>query len=388
MGAADRASPTCCILPPPAAPRPGRPGNRARSIASSAIASAGERAVRVDILERLADLIRPLIAWREARRDGSRRAPSEATASPSSAMTSLLGCSGEDFASVLRSLGYRLERRPKPAEPVEPAPVEAVAPQPRSRRQQTRRPPLSKRTRRSLPTRTWPTLQPRLRWRRPKPSTQRTRRSRLRRLRLSWLQPKYRLRRRRCRPSPRRMRHPRPGQHRRWSSSALTPAEPAAAGAAAGAAEPALIEVWRPGSGGAAARRPNREHRERGRHARRDGAESRARADAGGCGRRPGGGRWSAGGAGRRPSCTHGRRPAGSPVAPSPPWRRAKIAGEQRFDRPRRDRDRPPPNAARHERQDRVPNAGRRRLIRIRLSPTSLRSRPSLRPMPRSAASV
>ena len=25
-------------------------------------------------------------------------------------MTSLLGCSGEDFASVLRSLGYRMER--------------------------------------------------------------------------------------------------------------------------------------------------------------------------------------------------------------------------------------------------------------------------------------
>ena len=32
------------------------------------------------------------------------------------AMTSLTGASGEDFASVLRSLGYRAERRPKPAE--------------------------------------------------------------------------------------------------------------------------------------------------------------------------------------------------------------------------------------------------------------------------------
>ena len=32
-------------------------------------------------------------------------------------MTSLAGCSGEDFASVLRSLGYRMEKRPKPAEP-------------------------------------------------------------------------------------------------------------------------------------------------------------------------------------------------------------------------------------------------------------------------------
>jgi hypothetical protein len=29
-------------------------------------------------------------------------------------MTSLTGASGEDFASILRSLGYRMERRPKP----------------------------------------------------------------------------------------------------------------------------------------------------------------------------------------------------------------------------------------------------------------------------------
>ncbi len=77
---------------------------------------AGHRAVRVDILERLADLIRPLIAWR----------PTTAAEPPDGvvdgrgftvtvAMTSLLGCSGEDFASVLRSLGYHLERRPRPA---------------------------------------------------------------------------------------------------------------------------------------------------------------------------------------------------------------------------------------------------------------------------------
>jgi len=33
------------------------------------------------------------------------------------AMTSLTGASGEDFASILRSLGYRMEQRPKPAEP-------------------------------------------------------------------------------------------------------------------------------------------------------------------------------------------------------------------------------------------------------------------------------
>jgi ATP-dependent RNA helicase SUPV3L1/SUV3 len=40
-------------------------------------------------------------------------------------MTSLIGASGEDFASILRSLGYRMERRPKPAEPA-PAPVSVI----------------------------------------------------------------------------------------------------------------------------------------------------------------------------------------------------------------------------------------------------------------------
>ena len=80
----------------------------------------GERAVRVDILERLADLIRPALAWRET-------SPGEKPAGAfdgrgfvvTQAMTSLTGSAGEDFASILRALGYRMERRaplpPKPA---------------------------------------------------------------------------------------------------------------------------------------------------------------------------------------------------------------------------------------------------------------------------------
>ena len=78
----------------------------------------GERAVRVDILERLADLIRPALAWRAGRGGEKPAGAVDGSASPSPpAMTSLTGCSGEDFASVLRSLGYRMEKRPKPAEP-------------------------------------------------------------------------------------------------------------------------------------------------------------------------------------------------------------------------------------------------------------------------------
>ncbi len=89
----------------------------------------GERAVRVDILERLADLIRPALSWREGvqtpKPDGAFDGRGFVV---TGAMTSLTGASGEDFASILRSLGYRLDRKPKPpeAKPAEAATVEAV----------------------------------------------------------------------------------------------------------------------------------------------------------------------------------------------------------------------------------------------------------------------
>jgi ATP-dependent RNA helicase SUPV3L1/SUV3 len=83
----------------------------------------GERAVRVDILERLADLIRPALAWREA-------SPGDKPAGAfdgrgfvvTQAMTSLTGSAGEDFASILRALGYRMEKRP-PLPPPAPKPA-------------------------------------------------------------------------------------------------------------------------------------------------------------------------------------------------------------------------------------------------------------------------
>ncbi|MDR3494571.1 MAG: helicase-related protein [Ancalomicrobiaceae bacterium] len=74
----------------------------------------GERAVRIDILERLADIIRPLVSWKPL--DPSVQPPDGAVLSGGGftvtvAMTSLCGCSGEDFASILKSLGYRVEKR-------------------------------------------------------------------------------------------------------------------------------------------------------------------------------------------------------------------------------------------------------------------------------------
>ena len=87
----------------------------------------GERAVRVDILERLADLIRPALAWRPA--SPQPKPPGAVQGGGFTVtvnMTSLTGTSGEDFASVLRSLGYRIEKKPKPVEAA-PAPTSEAA---------------------------------------------------------------------------------------------------------------------------------------------------------------------------------------------------------------------------------------------------------------------
>ena len=89
----------------------------------------GARAVRVDILERLADLIRPALAWREGTSPGAKPAAAIAGGSfiVSNPMTSLTGASGEEFASILRALGYRMERRPKPPEQPREKPAASAA---------------------------------------------------------------------------------------------------------------------------------------------------------------------------------------------------------------------------------------------------------------------
>ena len=74
----------------------------------------GPRAVRLDMLERLSDLIRPLVAWRSnpanpappprgATGDGGFRTTPE--------MMSILGCSAAELGNVLKVLGFRLDRR-------------------------------------------------------------------------------------------------------------------------------------------------------------------------------------------------------------------------------------------------------------------------------------
>ncbi len=91
----------------------------------------GRRAVRFDILERLADLIRPLIAFRVGQTEGD--APDGAAENNGFTvtveMTSLLGCAGDDFSEVLKSLGYKVERKTVPVQTasVETLPVETAS---------------------------------------------------------------------------------------------------------------------------------------------------------------------------------------------------------------------------------------------------------------------
>lgn len=78
---------------------------------------AGTRAVRIDMLERLSDLIRARVTWRpkDDAKEGGAEAPPGATGDGGfrvgPELMSMVGCSGDEFASILRALGFRLERK-------------------------------------------------------------------------------------------------------------------------------------------------------------------------------------------------------------------------------------------------------------------------------------
>ena len=90
----------------------------------------GSRAVRIDMIERLADLIRPRVFWKpqsegDVRPQGSVEGGGF-TVIPD--MMSLVGCSGEEFAGILRALGFRSEKRKVPsAVAADKAPEASVA---------------------------------------------------------------------------------------------------------------------------------------------------------------------------------------------------------------------------------------------------------------------
>ena len=74
----------------------------------------GPRAVRVDMLERLADIIRPLTAWKptEANTEPPLGAAGGGAFKIRPEMMSIMGCSGEELSAILESLGFRREMRP------------------------------------------------------------------------------------------------------------------------------------------------------------------------------------------------------------------------------------------------------------------------------------
>jgi ATP-dependent RNA helicase SUPV3L1/SUV3 len=73
----------------------------------------GPRVVRIDMLERLADLIRDRVFWRPRFPEQPRPAGSAEgggfTIVPE--MMSLVGCSGEEFQAILRSLDFRMQKK-------------------------------------------------------------------------------------------------------------------------------------------------------------------------------------------------------------------------------------------------------------------------------------
>ena len=150
---------------PPTLPRPGLTSllvDKALPPAFYRVAGfhpCGVRAVRIDMLERLADLIRPLVAWRPD--------PANANSAPKGAtgdggfrvmpeMMSILGCSSSNVGEVLQELGFRLERvpvRPKCGRGSGPRLRHPMFQHPRSRRRRTQRPgrKLHRRRRRGQP---------------------------------------------------------------------------------------------------------------------------------------------------------------------------------------------------------------------------------------------
>ena len=72
----------------------------------------GKRAVRVDILERLADLIRPALAWKAGSGTRPQGAFDGNAFMVTPAMMSILGATADDMDQVLKGLGYRGDARP------------------------------------------------------------------------------------------------------------------------------------------------------------------------------------------------------------------------------------------------------------------------------------
>ncbi|MBO9100253.1 MULTISPECIES: helicase-related protein [Rhizobium] len=72
----------------------------------------GKRAVRIDILERLADLIRPLLQWKPGQPSRPDGAYDGRRFTTTTAMLSILGATLDDMEEILKGLGYRADAVP------------------------------------------------------------------------------------------------------------------------------------------------------------------------------------------------------------------------------------------------------------------------------------
>ncbi|AXV16729.1 helicase [Neorhizobium sp. SOG26] len=69
----------------------------------------GKRAVRIDILERLADLIRPLLQWKPGTTPRPEGAYDGRRFTTTTSMLSILGATPDDMEEILKGLGYRAD---------------------------------------------------------------------------------------------------------------------------------------------------------------------------------------------------------------------------------------------------------------------------------------
>ena len=303
------------------------------------------------------------------------------------AMTSLTGSSGEDFASILRSLGYRMETRPKPAEP---PPVPAMT------RPRPRKTPAEKTTRAALaavaaeaaetaeaakppesqpPAAAEPPMMPTRVAPEPAPIGARRGRRQRRNPPVAGHDSRHRTRRRADRGINRHGRgrcqtgHHGPGVAARAAAEGRGHEAAASRGRKASPAEPEMIEVWRPGrppgSGGAnTGARPARARCRRARRRRRAssavaGRPRRERAEE----RRPGGTETRP----RRGARPVPKRAGGEP--PRPERRASDRPGARVVRRGRAESERDGERRAASTGAARRPRSGRRRRRDHRLQP-------------------
>jgi ATP-dependent RNA helicase SUPV3L1/SUV3 len=92
----------------------------------------GNRVVRIDMLERLADFVRDRVFWRprvpqESRPAGSAEGGGFTIVAD---MMSLVGCSGEEFQGILRSLDFRMQKKKVKRPVTTPVATDATSPEP------------------------------------------------------------------------------------------------------------------------------------------------------------------------------------------------------------------------------------------------------------------